>query len=103
MAESEVATKERVIVKPNIQPPSLFKVIYINDSVTTMEFVIESLASVFNHSEEVAAKLASTVHEDGAAVVAILPYELAEQKGMEVTLLARNNGFPLAIRLEPAV
>ena len=103
MAESEVATKERVIVKPNIQPPSLFKVIYINDSVTTMEFVIESLASVFNHSEEVAVKLTNTVHEDGAAVVAILPYELAEQKGMEVTLLARNNGFPLAIRLEPAV
>ena len=103
MAESEVATKERVIVKPNIQPPSLFKVIYINDSVTTMEFVIESLTSVFNHSEEVAVKLTNTVHEDGAAVVAILPYELAEQKGMEVTLLARNNGFPLAIRLEPAV
>ncbi|NCO73643.1 MAG: ATP-dependent Clp protease adaptor ClpS, partial [Shewanella vesiculosa] len=90
-------------VKPNIQPPSLFKVIYINDSVTTMEFVVESLMSVFNHSADEATRLTQLVHEEGAAVVAILPYELAEQKGMEVTLLARNNGFPLAIRLEPAV
>jgi ATP-dependent Clp protease adapter protein ClpS len=41
------------------------------------------------------------VHEDGSAIVAVLPYEMAEQKGVEVTQLARNNGFPLAVKLEP--
>ena len=40
------------------------------------------------------------VHEEGSAVVAVLPYELAEQKGIEVTLLARNNGFPLQVKIE---
>jgi ATP-dependent Clp protease adapter protein ClpS len=42
------------------------------------------------------------IHEDGSAVVATLPYEMAEQKGIEVTLLARNNGFPLNVKLEVA-
>jgi hypothetical protein len=26
---------------------------------------------------------------------------MAEQKGVEVTQLARNNGFPLVVKLEP--
>jgi len=33
--------------------------------------------------------------------VAVLPYEIAEQKGVEITLAARNSGYPLQIRLEP--
>jgi ATP-dependent Clp protease adapter protein ClpS len=34
-------------------------------------------------------------------VVAVLPYEIAEQKGIEVTVQARNNNYPLQIKLEP--
>jgi hypothetical protein len=30
-----------------------------------------------------------------------MPFEMAEQKGVEVTMLARNNGFPLTVKLEP--
>jgi ATP-dependent Clp protease adapter protein ClpS len=37
----------------------------------------------------------------GSAVVAVLPYEIAEQKGIEITVDARNEGFPLQIKLEP--
>jgi ATP-dependent Clp protease adapter protein ClpS len=33
--------------------------------------------------------------------VAVLPYELAEQKGIEVTLSARAQQYPLQIKLEP--
>jgi ATP-dependent Clp protease adapter protein ClpS len=41
------------------------------------------------------------IHQDGAGIVAVYPYELAEQKGIETTMLARNNGFPLQVKLEP--
>ena len=41
------------------------------------------------------------IHEEGSGTAAILPYEMAEQKGVEVTQLARNNGFPLQVKLEP--
>jgi ATP-dependent Clp protease adapter protein ClpS len=31
----------------------------------------------------------------------VLPYELAEQKGIEVTVTARSAGYPLQVKLEP--
>ena len=43
------------------------------------------------------------IHEDGSAVVAVYPYELAEQKGVEVTLAARRDGYPLEVRIEEDV
>jgi ATP-dependent Clp protease adapter protein ClpS len=30
----------------------------------------------------------------------VLPYEIAEQKGIEVTMSARSQNFPLQIKLE---
>jgi ATP-dependent Clp protease adaptor protein ClpS len=79
----------------------MYRVIYINDAVTTMEFVIETLVTIFNYRPEDAKDVTLQVHENGSAIVAVLPYEMAEQKGVEVTQLARNNGFPLAVKLEP--
>jgi ATP-dependent Clp protease adaptor protein ClpS len=67
-----------------------------------MEFVIETLVTIFNHSPESAEAVTKKIHEEGSGIAAILPYEMAEQKGVEVTQLARNNGFPLNIKLEPA-
>jgi len=31
----------------------------------------------------------------------VLPYEIAEQKGVEVTMLARAQNYPLQVRVEP--
>jgi ATP-dependent Clp protease adaptor protein ClpS len=94
------------IIKPKIEPrldikePGMFRVIYINDETTTMEFVVESLISIFDLDRERATGIAEKIHEDGSAVVAVMPYELAEQKGIEVTILARSHGFPLQVKLE---
>jgi len=102
MSKTDIVVKPKIQVKTNIQPPSLFNVIYLNDSVTTMEFVIETLKNIFHHSEETATQITQKIHEEGSSVVSTLPYEIAEQKGVEATLLARNNGFPLNVKLEPA-
>ena len=109
---SKISEKERMGTKavtrvkptPNIdlREPPLYRVIYINDSVTTIEFVIETLVTIFNHTPESAQEVTMKIHEEGSGTAAILPYEMAEQKGVEVTQLARNNGFPLQIKLEPA-
>jgi ATP-dependent Clp protease adapter protein ClpS len=40
------------------------------------------------------------VHEQGAGVAGVYTYEVAEQKGVESTMLARQNGWPLAVRIE---
>jgi ATP-dependent Clp protease adaptor protein ClpS len=98
---TKAITKTKVTPNLDLREPPMYKVIYINDNVTTMEFVVESLISVFNLSPEEAMALTHTIHEQGSGVAAVLPYEMAEQKGVEVTQLARNNGFPLNIKLEP--
>ena len=100
-----MGTKAVTRVKPtpnlNLKEPPLYRVIYINDSVTTMEFVVQTLIEIFNHSTEEAQAVTMKIHEEGSGTAAILPYEMAEQKGVEVTQLARNNGFPLQVKLEP--
>jgi ATP-dependent Clp protease adaptor protein ClpS len=102
MATAEPTEKLKIQQNLNVKPPLMYKVIYVNDNVTTMEFVVESLVTIFEKSRSEAEDIMMTIHEEGSAVVVILPYELAEQKGVEVTVLARNNGFPLTVRLEPA-
>jgi len=91
------ATKTRI----DIKEPPLFRVIYINDDQTPIDFVMYTLIEYFNHDESVAEKISMDIHQSGAAVVAILPYEIAEQKGIEITISARSLGYPLQIKLEP--
>lgn len=98
-ADPKIAAK--IKVKEDIPEPVRYNVIYINDEVTTQEFVVETLVIIFNYDHMAAEAMTAKVHEDGSAVVATMPFEMAEQKGVEVTLLARNNGFPLVVKLEP--
>ena len=79
----------------------MFKVIYLNDSQTTMEFVIETLMNFFDYTPETAVKITEDIHTTGSATVAELPYEIAEQKGIEVTVHARSQNYPLQVKLEP--
>jgi len=91
------------ITRPKIElsEPPLFKIIYLNDNKTSVDFVIESLITHFEYTAETAVTITEDIHNTGSAVVAILPYEIAEQKGIEVTLDARSNNYPLQIKLEP--
>jgi ATP-dependent Clp protease adaptor protein ClpS len=98
MAKIEIGTK----IKPNIKlsEPPFYRLSYINDDVTTMHFVVESLMEYFDYTEDLALSLTENIHSAGSAVVAVLPYEIAEQKGFEVTIAARSQGYPLQIKIE---
>ena len=99
MANAETTTR----IKPSeaIKEPPLFRVVYLNDNTTTMEFVVDSLIEFFDYTHETAEQITVDIHETGSACVAVLPYEIAEQKGVEVTMLARAQQYPLQIKLEP--
>lgn len=99
MSNVEAKTKTNISLK---EPP-LFKVIYLNDDRTAVEFVIGSLIDYFEYTPDTAETITMDIHESGSAVVAILPYEVAEQKGIEITINARSEGYPLQIKLEPDV
>jgi len=99
MANTEV--EHQTTVDTTVKEPGLYKVIYVNDDTTSMEFVVQSLVEIFDYDEEVAYTITYDIHEKGSATVAVLPYEIAEQKGIEVTLSARSKGYPLQIKIEP--
>jgi ATP-dependent Clp protease adaptor protein ClpS len=97
---SEAEVKQNVRAVLDIEPPKDFKLIYLNDNVTTFEFVTESLINVFAYDQDGAAEKAMEINDTGASVVAIMPFEIAEQKGVEVLMSARNQGYPLEVKLE---
>ncbi len=99
MGQAGTVTKTKI--DTSLSEPPMFKVIYLNDNQTTMEFVIETLMEFFNYTSQTAIKITEDINEQGSAVVAVLPYEVAEQKGIEVTVHARSNNYPLQIKLEP--
>ena len=94
-------TRTRIKPSEQIKEPPMFRVVYLNDNQTTIEFVIGSLIEFFDYTPETAERITVDIHESGSAVVAVLPFEIAEQKGIEVTMSARSQSYPLQIKLEP--
>jgi ATP-dependent Clp protease adaptor protein ClpS len=101
MATTDVDVKIDEKVKIDITEPKRYKVIFLNDDKTPIEFVIELLMTVFRHTEETAKDITIKVHNEGSAVVGVYTFEIAEQKGVEATHVARQAGFPLQIKIDP--
>lgn len=96
---ANTSVKEKEIVDQKTKTPSKFLVIVYNDNVTTVEFVIEMLMKIFKHTQEDASDLTINIHREGSAVVGTYYYEIAEQKALDATSMARNRGFPLVIKI----
>ena len=95
---TEVKIDEKVVT--SLQPPKLWKVVFLNDNHTPMELVIEILTSIFKHTPETARQVTLEIHNEGSGVAGIYTYEIAEQRGIEATNIARANGSPLKIQVE---
>jgi ATP-dependent Clp protease adaptor protein ClpS len=78
----------------------MWKVIFLNDDQTPMELVIELLTGVFKHTETRAKEITLEIHNSGSAVAGVYTFEIAEQRGIEATNIARANGSPLRIQVE---
>ncbi len=97
--ESVVEKTPQVFERSRV--PKKYKVIFLNDNFTPAEFVIVILMTIYRHPENIAKDLTLKVHNEGSAVVGIYSYEIAEQKMIETVALARQNTFPLELKLEP--
>ena len=98
-ANIQTLTKEKI----KIEEPSKYNVIFLNDEITTFQFVVKVLKQIFNKTTEQAESLAKHIHENGKGVVGTYLYEIAEQKGIETTILARDNGFPLQVKVQKEI
>lgn len=90
--------EEKVVV--SLEPPKMWKVVFLNDDQTPMELVIELLTGIFKHNDSTAKDITMEIHETGSGIAGVYTYEIAEQKGIEATAVARKNGSPLRIQVE---
>lgn len=95
---TETKIQEKIVVA--LQPPKLWKVVLLNDDKTPMDLVIEILTSVFKHDEKRAAEITMEIHNTGSGIAGVYTFEIAEQRGIEATNIARANGSPLKIQVE---
>jgi ATP-dependent Clp protease adaptor protein ClpS len=84
------------------KPPSLYKVILLNDDYTPMEFVVEVLQRFFAKDREQATQLMLKVHTEGAAVCGVYPHGIAETKVNQVIAFANQHQHPLQCAMQPA-
>ena len=99
MAKEQSQIRERQ--RTNLKEPRRYKVIIYNDDFTTMEFVVMILVQVFLKSEEEAQALMLLVHHSDKAVVGIYSYDIAVSKVRKATNMAREQGYPLRLTVEP--
>lgn len=78
-----------------------YRVIIHNDDVTTFEFVINILVTVFEMTFTRATHIAFETHSTGASYVCTLPLEEAKSKVFKAQFAARQQGFPLTFSIEP--
>jgi len=95
---TETKIQEKIVVA--LQPPKLWKVVLLNDNKTPMDLVIEILTTVFKHDEKRAAEITMEIHNTGSGIAGVYTFEIAEQRGIEATNIARANGSPLKIQVE---
>jgi len=95
--EGDVLTKK----KSKTKKPKLFKVIFLNDDYTTMEFVVRVLEVVFHKSPAEAASIMLRIHNNGSGIAGVYTREVAETKVEQTINWARRDGHPLMVTMEP--
>ncbi|MDE6410776.1 MAG: ATP-dependent Clp protease adaptor ClpS [Muribaculaceae bacterium] len=99
MPQEQFSVKERNSVRTC--EPRKYKVMFHNDDFTTMEFVMQVLKEIFYKSDVEAYNITMDVHKRGKGIAGIYVYDLAVTKRDRAVEMAREEGFPLKITVEP--
>lgn len=94
--DSDVIELERT----ECQEPNQCKVVFYNDDVTSINFVIFVLREVFHKNSHEAEEITMNIHTNGSGVAGVYTEEIAEMKREETIALARANNFPLRVEVE---
>lgn len=97
---STQSTNEAVVEKQRLSSPNKYMVIFLNDNVTPMEYVIQVLLTFFGKTPEEANAITLEVHEKGRSIAGSYSYEVAEQKCIETVTDARKHNYPLDVVME---
>lgn len=96
---SYVSERERT----SLRPPKRYAVMIHNDDFTPMDLVVEILMSIFSHDQASAENLMLKVHHSDKAVAGVYSFDIAQSKCRQAVSLARSEGYPLRLTVEPAI
>ena len=88
--------------RSKLKPPSMFKVMLLNDDFTPMDFVVIVLQQFFSKNREQATQIMLQVHNDGRGVCGLYPKDIAQTKVEQVAAFARQHQHPLQCVMEEA-
>ena len=92
--QTEIAEKTKIELPPD------YKILLHNDDVTTVDFVINLLISVFKKDAEDAIKITKEAEKRGSAVIGIYTYDIAATLLEIAEKRIKEAGFPLLITME---
>ena len=93
-------SKTAIKSKNDVREPGMYHVVFVNDDFTPMDFVVKLLMEIFYHDSDTAEELTKLIHDKGKGVAGPYSYEIAEQKSIESTSMARTAGHPLQVTIE---
>ncbi|RKP56744.1 ATP-dependent Clp protease adapter ClpS [Pararobbsia silviterrae] len=85
-----------------LKPPSMHKVVLLNDDFTPMEFVVMVIEEYFGKDREAATQIMLKVHREGRGVCGVYTRDVAATKVELVVTHARQAGHPLQCVMEEA-
>ena len=86
--------------KSRVKPPSLYKVVLLNDDYTPMDFVVAVLQTIFSMTREQATQVMLKVHREGMGVCGVYPKDIAATKVEQVISFSRKHEHPLQCLME---
>lgn len=101
MEKKQSQTGNVTKVREKSHEPKQYLVIFHNDDFTTMDFVVMVLMRIFRKSETDARRIMLEVHIKGKGVAGRYTYDIAKTKANQTMRLARSNGYPLRLTVEP--
>ena len=60
MTDIQTLTKEKI----KLEEPGMYDVIFLNDNITTMEFVVKVLKQIYGKTPEQALNITQKIHKD---------------------------------------
>lgn len=88
------------IQKIDIMQPPRYKVVFMNDNITPMGFVVAVLEQVFNYNMTKAHEVMLEIHNKGSAVVGTYDYSTAETKKNITDKWSKQYNYPLVVKIE---